>query len=88
MGRHGLGPIIAFGPSVFSQLLNHDPSENEGKCDLDVTYSTVKYVLDPKRLISFLLSYSRDEKLAFQPLNAPAVTGSARAHSLGDGAAS
>lgn len=71
MGRHGLGSITAFCPSVFSQLLKSWSTENEGKCDLDVTYSTVKYVPDPRRFISFLLSYSRDEKSAFQPLRCP-----------------
>lgn len=71
MGRHGLVPITAFCPSVFSQLLKSWSTENEGKCDLDVTYSTVKYVPDPRRFISFLLSYSRDEKSAFQHLRCP-----------------
>lgn len=36
-----------------------------------MTYSTVKYVPDPRRFISFLFSYSIDEKSAFQPLRCP-----------------
>lgn len=52
-----------------------------------MTYSTVKYVPDPRRFISFYLVTPEMKNQHFNLSDASAVTGNARTHSLGDGGA-